>query len=163
MTAEILQAPKTVLMHLAAKMEAEAGGEGWVMWLYVPGSGARRFDSLDPLGQRTRPDEERAELTRRLCERLNREMPYGGAWLTAWFGDKRWGMFWLDEDFDIGVIVDNEEPWARARVATEEKWMADAEAGWRKAYLIKHKMLGVKPEQQHKAALGEKPPPRLIV
>lgn len=141
---------------LAAMLEQEGQGQNWLAWiltydgtLYVK---QRPIAALDP----TLPDEEKRDFARKLCIRLNREVPYMGAWVVAWYGDRRWTMIWKDHDGDKQVVIFNDEPWARQKGTPIEKWLADAQAGVLKWVAIQQG-LAVRPEQTHKAALGETP------
>ncbi len=148
---------KVAFQSVMAELAKEAGGYGFVA--FAPWNGQiRGMVSPDPTGALARPDQERQDLTIRLCQRLNRELPDGGYWITAWFGDQRWGMAWLDPQHDIQFWVENDEAWVRCRQATDEHWLADADTAWRKAFVIKSQILGVRADQQYQRSMGQRNP-----
>jgi hypothetical protein len=145
---------------LIGMLEQEGQGQNWTAWVITYDGNLYVKRQAHAAPDAVWPSDEKRGFARDLVIRLNREVPYMGAWVVAWFGDQRWAMLWKDHDGDLQVVIFNDEPWARQKGTPIEKWLADAEAGVRK-WVAVQEGLALKPTQLHKAALGETP--RIIV
>jgi hypothetical protein len=95
-----------------------------------------------------------------LCERLNREIALDGRWAVGWTDfspsdgfPKRAFMAFLDQDGDLILIIDIEDPFLIMVGSADDYLDQAAEAhGRAQGHLAD---VGVKPDQRIKAALGE--------
>lgn len=151
---------------LVAQLEAEAMGDAWMAIVlrqdgkfhYKASPGAETWDDPDL--------EEKLDFMRRLVRALNRDATeLGGAWVVALTAKARkFVWIWKDPDGDKNIVLYDDEPWSRIKRENCHvdlmHWIDDAVAAMRKWALIHGRLLRVRPEEQYRKALGERPPPR---
>lgn len=104
-------------------MFLESGGDDW--WLCaITASGEFVSASNDNIHK---PSSDKIDYAQRICRHVNQVANHGGAWVTAWFGNKRFYLLWKDCDGDIHIPIECDKGWEHIMDWRVCNWAEQAE------------------------------------
>ena len=101
------------------------------------------------------PSRHKQKYAHEMCEAMNKQAGYGGAWVVGWLNDMVFYMIWKDPDGDIQVENICEKAWRIIKHWEKDVWIAHAHNmyaswyTWMEAMDLEDKTI--------KLAQGEKP------
>ena len=108
-----------------------------------------------------RPDRDKRNYARAVCQHLNAQYNFGGAWIVAWM-DERWDKFyllWKDSDGDIQIPIECELGWRKIREWPIKDWGHQAQGAFDK-WALAMAAMDLTPQNTVKRAQGQTTPER---
>ena len=130
-------------------------GLDWVACV-IKANGEGAFIPAAPLS--TRVTNARKHWLRRLVIGLNDRSGHHGVWVAAWCLNNCWQALWFDRDGDLKLTMGDQQPWVRTRNEPIDAHIEHGDEAIREVMEVERHALGVKPEQQIKAAQGQRLP-----
>lgn len=143
---------QTLMKRIAIEAELNAPGKNTAAVFLRGGNGQIRV-----LGS-YKPDLAEKMIADFMVNALNRRIPQGGRWVTAWLGTgTMFIMIWLDQDGDPQFTVEVEEDAPGIAAVQFDHWIEQAHDAWCQWELAMRKVLDPKSGQTYKKAQGERP------